>query len=171
VTGEPPTGSVAVGRLSSPSVDPLRHALYEAAFWREGPRPPLDEVLSHPRVAVYIEGWGRSGDTAVVARDSTGAIGGAAWFRFFTEASHGYGFINDAVPEVTIGLDELWRGLGIGTRLITALHTEARASGIARLSLSVEHDNRALRLYQRLGYGELTRDNGAVTMLAELEQA
>jgi ribosomal protein S18 acetylase RimI-like enzyme len=63
-----------------------------------------------------------------------------------------------------------WRGLGVGTRLLSALHNEARASGIARLSLSVETANRALRLYQRVGYRELTRDNDAATMVVELER-
>jgi hypothetical protein len=44
-------------------------------------------------------------------------VGGAAWFRFFTSARHGYGFVTAAIPEVTIGVQELWRRIGVGTRL------------------------------------------------------
>jgi GNAT superfamily N-acetyltransferase len=168
---EAPQGEVTIGALPSGLIEPLQYANYEAAFWRiaASPRPSLDASLSDPHLAVYIEDWGRSGDAAVVARDATGAIGGAAWFRFFTEARHGYGFINDTTPEVSIGVQQLWRGLGVGTRLLEALHADARASAIPRLSLGVEHDNPALRLYRRLGYAELTRDTGAVTMVIELE--
>ena len=166
---QPPRGDVAIERHSPFSVEPLRHALYEAAYWRGDPRPSLYDGLSDPHLAVYIEDWGRQGDAAVMARDSTAAIGGAAWFRLFTEARHGYGFINDAIPEVGIGVAELWRGLGIGTRLLTALHAEAQECGITRLSLSVEHDNPARQLYKRLGYTQVSAASGSVTMLLELK--
>jgi GNAT superfamily N-acetyltransferase len=166
-----PQGEVTVGPLPSGLLEPLRSALYEAAFWRGAAPPDLsfDAILSDPHLALYIDDWGRAGDTAVVARDSTGAIGGAAWFRFFAETSHGYGFVNDATPEVSIGVQQLWRGLGVGTRLLEALHAGAKAAAIPRLSLSVEPDNPALHLYRRMGYAELTRDSGAMTMLIELD--
>jgi ribosomal protein S18 acetylase RimI-like enzyme len=86
-------------------------------------------------------------------------VGGAAWFRFTA-----------AIPEVTIGVQELWRGIGVGTRLLTELHAAARRAGITQLSLSVEHDNRALFLYERLGYVVHLRDGGAATLVVQLEQ-
>lgn len=48
------------------------------------------------------------------------------------------------------------------------LAASARAAGFTRLSLSVDAANPALRLYERLEYRELTRDDGGVRMLLEL---
>ena len=164
-----PGGAVTIHRLSPGSVNPLRHALYEAAFWRGGSRPGLEAALATSHLAVYLNEWGRPGDAAVVACDPSGAIGGAAWFRLFTDNAHGYGFVDRTVPEVSIGVHEDWRGLGIGTRLLQELHAEARRSAILQLSLSVERDNPAHRFYERFGYREQTRTGGAVTMVITLE--
>ena len=60
------------------------------------------------------------------------------------------------------------RGAGVGTALLTELARVARAAGISRLSLSVDAGNPALRLYEQLGYRELSRDAGGVRMLLEL---
>jgi hypothetical protein len=49
---------------------PFLHAmLYEAAFWREqDDATPLSAALRAPELAVYLDGWGRSGDAGLVAR-------------------------------------------------------------------------------------------------------
>lgn len=45
-----------------------------------------------------------------------------------------------------------WRNRGIGTRLLNEICDEARATG-SRVTLHVEPDNPAQRLYRRLGFG------------------
>jgi GNAT superfamily N-acetyltransferase len=152
--GAPPAGAVSIIRATIDDEPALRAALYEAVCWREMPsRPPIEEVLSEPAVAVYLESWGRAGDVGFVAEDASGHGGGAAWYRVFTPDRHGYGFVSQSVPEISIGLEGSWRGRGLGRRLLEHLHAAAIGDSIPRLSLAVNAGNlRAVRLYEHLGY-------------------
>lgn len=98
-----------------------------------------------------MEDFGRSGDFGVVA-DAGAQPLGAAWWRRFPADAPGYGFIDEATPELSVAVLAAHRGRGIGTALLRALMREARGRGIGRLSLSVEHDNPAAALYERLGF-------------------
>jgi ribosomal protein S18 acetylase RimI-like enzyme len=60
------------------------------------------------------------------------------------------------------------RGEGIGTQLMDAIEQAARDAGCSQISLSVDADNPARRLYERLGYATLTVDEEGVRMLKEL---
>ena len=44
-----------------------------------------------------------------------------------------------------------WRNQGIGTQLLRDLISEARATGVP-VGIYVEHNNPAMRLYERLGF-------------------
>jgi ribosomal protein S18 acetylase RimI-like enzyme len=145
----------------------LREMLVEAADWRVGaPRPMIEETLGHPEVARYVEGWGRAGDAGVVAVDGERVVG-AAWYRLFTAAAPGYGFVDDRTPELTVGVVAGERRRGVGTALLLALLDSARDAGYERISLSVEPDNPAVRLYERAGFVKVG-GSAAWTMLVEL---
>lgn len=60
------------------------------------------------------------------------------------------------------------RGTGLGTRLMRALADAARAAGFSSLSLSVDADNPARRLYERLGYREISVDSSGVRIVLDL---
>lgn len=110
------------------------------------------DALQLPGVAKYLEGWGRSGDFGVVAIDPTGRRLGAAWYRFFTAQNPGYGYISDEIPEITIGVDPESRGLGVGRALLEALCNGARERGLKAIGLSVDRENAAAVLYERVGF-------------------
>ena len=70
----------------------LATMLGEAAVWQPSkPTPTGDQVLADPRYALYLAGWPRQGDYGLVA-EQDGPVG-AAWYRTYTEANHGYGFV------------------------------------------------------------------------------
>lgn len=99
--------------------DFLARMLVEAAFWREdGPRGSIGDVLGTPELAHYIAGWPRAGDVGVVAQAAEPV--GAAWLRFFSADDPGYGFVDTAIPELTMGVDRSWRGHGVGRVLLAA---------------------------------------------------
>lgn len=145
----------------------LREMLYEAAYWRPGSeRPPLEQGLARPDLAKLLAGWGRRGDVAVVAgRDGSGPLG-AAWYRFWSDADHSYGYVSPSIPELGIAVRADARGCGVGTLLLRALLAEARERGVVELSLSVERDNPAARLYERAGFRPVGVLDGALTMVS-----
>ena len=142
--------------------------LYEALFWTPAKeRLPFDLVLAHPLVTIFHEGWGRPGDTALVA-ESGGELAGVAWYRLFTDAEHGEGFVDERTPELAVAVVDAHRGRGVGSELMRALAERARADGFERLSLSVDEDNPARQLYASLGWVEYKPGDGLGRMVLEL---
>lgn len=150
-------------RLATPAEFPaLLAALAWAIDWRL-PMPAANEAqrIAETGHAYLLAGWGRAGDLAVVAEPAAGA----AWLRLWTEAVHSYGYIDAATPELGIGVDPRFRGLGVGAALLGALIAEAELRGVRVISLSVEADNPALRLYERFGFIRYARVGNAWTMV------
>jgi ribosomal protein S18 acetylase RimI-like enzyme len=146
----------------------VREMLLEAAFWRDtAEAPPVDEALQQPDLAVYIAGWGRPGDAGLVARVG-GSPAGAVWVRHYHDDEHGYGYIDELTPELSIAVARDHRGCGIGRCLLTAMLVELRLQVVAQVSLSVEDDNPASLLYQRLGFVPRATADGATTMSLNL---
>lgn len=154
--------------LGPDDVSHVQWALYAAVAWSpERQLPPYDALIEHPELTRYHRDWGRTGDQGLVAEVS-GTRAGVAFYRLFTDADHGHGYVEETTPELAVAVEPAFRGLGIGSRLMTELAQAARQAGFARLSLSVDTDNPALRLYERLGYREIARDEGGVRMILEL---
>lgn len=149
--------------------DFLRDMLLAALSWNPRRELPSREwLLDHPQAAIYHRGWGRPGDTALVAEEE-GELLGLVWWRLFTEAEHGHGFVDEETPELGIGVCEGDRGRGVGRALMLAAEERARADGFSRLSLSVEPENhRAKRLYESLGYLDFGPDDGRGRMVLPL---
>jgi len=146
----------------------LRKMMYEAARWNpDWPREPMEEVLAEPILLRYSEGWGRHGDGGVIA-EIEGEPVGAAWYRLFEAGEPGYGFVDEETPELTIAIVPSRRGKGLGEQLLTSLLDQARKEGYARISLSVEPDNPAIRLYEQHGFERVGERAGAWVMRAAL---
>lgn len=91
---------------------------------------------------------------------------GAAWYRLLTAPAPGHGYLDDATPEVAIGIGARWRGRGVGTALMERPLALAEDSGVHRLSLSVSTANpAAVRLYRRAGFETVREEHGHLLML------
>lgn len=150
----------------------LWQMLFEAAAAEPEIRKMGREIaLSLPRIRKYVEGWGREGDLAVVASEASGRPLGAAWFRLFPAEDSGYGFVGEDIPEVTIGVIEDARRRGIGGQLLEKIIEMARSEGYRALSLSVESESPAVKLYEKHGFirqGPSEQRPTSFTMLLEL---
>jgi GNAT superfamily N-acetyltransferase len=111
-----------------------------------------DAVMALPQVRRYFVGWGRPGDTGVVAVTKDGQRLGVTWYRLFSAAEPGWGFIAADIPELAIFVAAEARGRGVGSALLDALMGLAREQGHRALSLSVNRQNPARRLYERKGF-------------------
>jgi ribosomal protein S18 acetylase RimI-like enzyme len=138
--------------------------LGEAAVWRpDKPTPTADEVIADPRYARYLTGWPRQGDYGLVA-EQDGSVG-AAWYRTYTEANPGYGFVAEDVPELSIAVVASRRYEGIGRRLLLDLIDASLAQGYAAMSLSVREKNPARRLYESAGFVLIEKHGTSWTMV------
>jgi ribosomal protein S18 acetylase RimI-like enzyme len=138
--------------------------LGEAAVWRpDKPTPTAEQVMADPRYARYLAGWPRQGDYGLVAEQQGPA--GAAWYRTYTEANHGYGFVAEDVPELSIAVIASRRREGIGRRLLINLVEASVAQGCRALSLSVAENNPARGLYESAGFVLVEKHGHSSTMV------
>jgi ribosomal protein S18 acetylase RimI-like enzyme len=146
----------------------LREMLFEAFFWRQADlRPPFDEFAKEPVFAKLLADWGRPGDTALVASEATANIG-AAWYRFWTDDEHSYGYLGPHIPELSLAVVSNYRSRGVGRALLRSLIGEAQAQGVVALSLSVDPANRARQLYQSEGFTKAGQSGTSWTFVLEL---
>ena len=136
----------------------LRDMLRHAYHWRMAQDPDLP-------VFRYVQNWGRRGDAGVVAFEGPNVYG-AAWYRLFPAAAPGFAFVDEETPELTIAVVPSHRGHGTGGELIEALLERARTEGFPRVSLSAEPGQTGF--YEKHGFQELRREDGTVTMVADL---
>ena len=136
----------------------LRDMLRHAYHWR------LAEDTERP-VYRYVRNWGRPGDAGVVALEGPHPYG-AAWYRLFTVGEPGFGFVDEQTPELTIAVVPSHRGHGGGGELLEALLERARAEGFSLISLSAESGQTGF--YEKHGFREHRREDGTVTMAADL---
>lgn len=147
----------------------LATMLGEAAVWRpDKPTPTAEQVMDDPRYAMYLTGWPRQGDYGLIA-EQDGPVG-AAWYRTYTESNHGYGFIAEDVPELSIAVIASRRHEGIGRRLLIDLIEASVAQGYLAMSLSVAEDNPARRLYESTGFVPVEKHGRSWTMVRHTVQ-
>lgn len=176
-------GPVSLRDATPDDADFLTEMLIEAACWdprRE--RLSRAAVLARPGLARYVRDWPRDGDFGVIAETDPATRIGAAWCRTFTADDPGFGWpterwreraegehdaahdVDDATPEVSLGVVAPVRRRGVGRALMAAIADAARLRSVAALSLSVESDNGAVELYRQAGYEVVSHAGGALTM-------
>lgn len=144
--------------------------LFEMVYFPEGERKPnKEEFLSQPDIYKYLDGFGlKNSDSGFVAENDKNELIGAAWFRLFDNSNKGYGYINDDTPELSIAVLKEYRGKGIGSKMLKALIEKAKLDGYPAISLSVDPENIAFRLYIREGFKKVGVLDTSWTMKLDL---
>ncbi len=128
----------------------LEDFLYEAIYVPEGfeGEIPRSIIYDDLKCRAAFEDFGTLGDDRALVAEVDGRIVGACWVRTTDE----YGHIDNTTPSFSISLYEQYRGRGIGGTMMRHMLDELRSAGYTRASLSVQKENPALRLYERLGF-------------------
>jgi len=121
--------------------------LYHAIYQNEGAPPLREDIIEEPEIALYIDDFGKPDDHALVA-EYQNQIVGAVFVRYI----HGYGYVDEKTPELTISVLKEFRRKGIGSALLEAMVSLLRENGYGNVSLSVQKENPAYGLYQKLGF-------------------
>lgn len=148
----------------------LWEILYQSIHVPEWQQAPSRDILKEPSIEKYLRDWGGNHDHAQVAVDEANNPIGAVWIRLLSRENAGYGFVDDAIPELGMAIMSQHRGKGIGKHLLSEMIGLACSIGHSAISLSVDPRNKtALRLYEKLGFEKVYQDEGgAWTMKKDL---
>ena len=124
----------------------LKRALFEAVSWNpERELPPYELVIPTPSLRATT----RAGAAAVISRSLPS--GRAKLSARPSAALHGRGsrpwLRGRRYAELAVAVWDGHRGEGIGTQLMDGIEAAARLAGFTKISLSVDADNPARRLY------------------------
>ena len=145
----------------------LAEFLYEAVFIPEGKARPGREILNIPEIARYISDFGSENDHCLVAESADGLLG-AVWTRVFSQSERGFGYIDEKTPELSMSVLPGYRNSGIGTSLLREMIGKLKKLGYEQVSLSVDLENFAFRLYQKFGFTVVGVSDGSATMVKNL---
>ena len=159
-----PTSGYTI-RPITPADEPfLWEALYHAIYVAPGDAPPERDIVNRPELARYVRDWGDVNDLGFVAvTEKSRQPIGAAWIRLLTGDNRGYGYVDDATPELSIAVLPEYRGQGVGTGLLIHL-LQAVSIHHRSVSLSIEAGNPASRLYRRLGFEIVSTSGTSLVM-------
>ncbi|MDE6592642.1 MAG: GNAT family N-acetyltransferase [Oscillospiraceae bacterium] len=142
----------------------LADFLYDAIFVPEGTEAPLREIISRPELQVYIADFGRHRGDHCLGAYVSDEIVGAVWVRIMND----YGHIDDDTPSFAISVHKEYRGQGIGTALMRAMLELLKEEGFKQVSLAVQKENYALKMYKGLGFETVNENEEEYIMVCRL---
>ncbi|MBQ6451895.1 MAG: GNAT family N-acetyltransferase [Solobacterium sp.] len=155
--------AVKIRELKKEEYPLLRDFLYEAIFVPEGMSAPERSIIERPELAMYYENFGSGKADHCLVAETEGKVIGAVWTRIM----HDYGHVDDETPSLAISLYREYRGQGIGTALLEEMLHLLKQRGYRRVSLSVQKQNRALRMYERAGFVPVKETEEEFIMIRE----
>lgn len=135
--------------------------IYEAIFQREEEPRLSRTVIQEPSIWMYIDHFGVKKDDHCLLAEINGIIVGMIWVRCI----NGYGFIDDHTPELAMSVYTEYRGKGIGSKLLKEMLRFLKDLGYSKVSLSVEKDNYAAKMYSQFGFQVIEEKGNDYLML------
>ncbi len=159
---------IVIRKINTNEVKLLEDMLYESIYQPDEANPISREVINIPKVSAYIDNFGQKKDDYCLVADLNGQIIGAVWVRILADEIKGYGNVDDKTPEFAISLFQEYRKQGIGTLLMKKMISYLVEKGYNQTSLSVQKENYAARMYQKLGFEIIGENDEDYLMLLKL---
>jgi ribosomal protein S18 acetylase RimI-like enzyme len=158
-----------IRNMQSAEFELLNNFLYEAIYIPERQVKPDRTILKLPELTRYVKDFGKEHDICLVA-ELEDKIVGAVWTRLFSKAEPGFGFVDDKTPELSMSVLEDYRSQGIGTRLLENMIDTLKMKGYKQVSLSVDMQNYAFRLYKKYGFSMISENDKSAILLKNLSE-
>ena len=142
----------------------LKDFLYEAIFIPEGVTPPPKSIVERPELKLYYEDFGSGEADYCLTAEDNGRIIGAVWSRIMND----YGHVDDSTPSLAISLYKEYRGRGTGTELLREMLELLKEKGYEKVSLAVQKENYAVRMYRNAGFTVVDENQEEFIMVCEL---
>ena len=151
-------------QLRTDEIPLLDNFLYEAIFIPDGVAAPPKSIIENEELQVYVRDFGRQKDDRCLVAECDGKVVGAVWTRVMDD----YGHIADGIPSLAMSLYKDYRNKGIGTALLEQMLQLLREEGYRQVSLSVQKENYAVRMYRKVGFVVLNETNDEYIMVHNL---
>ncbi len=143
----------------------LNDFLYNAIFIPQGVTPPPKNIIEKEELQVYVKDFGKQKDDVALVAEIDGKIIGAVWARIMND----YGHIDNDTPSLAISIYKNYRGYGIGTSLMRNMISLLKYRGYKRVSLAVQKENYAVKMYKRIGFIIVEENSEEYIMVCELK--
>ena len=140
--------NITIRKIQNNEIRLLETFLYEAIYVPDGEETPKCEIIYQPELQIYIKDFGkREGDNCLVA-EVDGKVVGAVWVRIMND----YGHVDNNTPSLAISVLKEYRNNGIGSKLLKAMIKQLKTQGYKQVSLSVQKNNYAVRMYRKADF-------------------
>ncbi len=161
--------NIIIREIQPEEIYKLEDMLYEAIYQPDKNNFIPRSVLKIPEVNAYIKDFGEKEHDYCLVADLNGKIIGAVWVRVISGKIKGFGYIDNQTPEFAISLFKDYRKQGIGTHLMREMINYLRKVGYKHTSLNVQKENYAAKLYLKMGFKIICKNNEDYLMLLSLK--
>ncbi len=144
----------------------LDEFLYLAIFIPKGEKKPDKAIINNHDLQVYVKDFGKNKDDFCLVSEVNKMIVGACWIRIMND----YGHIDNNTPSLAISLLEEYRNKGIGTMLLKEMINRLKMKNYEKISLSVQKNNYAFKMYLKCGFEIIKETNEEYIMICELDK-
>lgn len=132
----------------------LKEFLYMAIYQPDKTNLAPRSIIENPDLQVYIKDFGTKKDDYCFCAEVENKVVGAVWVRNI----NGYGSVDNDTVEFAISVFEEYQKMGIGTALMNKMLEHLNKLNYPKVSLAVQKENYAVRMYQKVGF-EIVDEN------------